>query len=256
MSAPEAFPYHYLARHTLSVIVPVFNEGEQITANLKLLHEEVAKHFRRYEIIVVSDGSTDGTNDRIREYPDPHLQLIELPSNQGKGAAIREGFRKAEGDFILFIDGGMEIHPKEIKIFLGLMFLYDADIVVGSKRHPQSDVYYPWYRRLLSWFFQVLVRILFKINVTDTQVGIKMFRRKVVTAVLPLMKTNSYGFDLELLGLAARAGYRNILEAPVRLDYFLKNRRSTLRDLGHTLKVGSALLGDTIRLWLSLRRRQ
>jgi dolichol-phosphate mannosyltransferase len=213
----------------------------------------VAQHFRDYEIFVIDDGSTDATAELLVTSAIPHTNVIRLAFNQGKGAAVRRGFAEARGDIVLFIDGGMEIHPKEIKIFLGLMLLYGADVVVGSKRHPQSSVHYPWYRRCLSWVFQHLVRLLFHINVTDTQVGMKMFRRAVVQDILPHLRSNSYGFDLEVLGLAARLGHRKFLEAPIRLDYFIGQQRSLLPDLWHTARVGLLLTRDTFRVWRQLR---
>jgi hypothetical protein len=139
------------------------------------------------------------------------------------------------------------------------MFLYQADIVVGSKRHPQSQVRYPIYRRVLSFIFQQLVRLGFNFNVTDTQVGIKMFRREVVREIGPWLKADSYAADLEILGVAARLGFRTMIEAPVRLDYFMRGKRSLLRDLFHTLRVGCLLLLDACRVWWRLRsvpRRQ
>src|SRR6185437_11146029 len=110
----------------LSVIVPVFNEARNIVANLELLASEVEPYFLNYEILVISDGSPDGTNQVLNDFSLPHLRKILFEKNRGKGYVIREGFRSAQGDYILFIDGGMELHPKEIRIFLGLMGLYSA----------------------------------------------------------------------------------------------------------------------------------
>lgn len=238
----------------LSIIVPVFNEAPQIAQNLNLLLKEVEAYFTNFEVIVVSDGSTDETASKILHFRHPGLKPVVIEKNAGKGNAVRAGFQKATGNYILFIDGGMEIHPKEIRIFMGLMELYESDIVVGSKRHPQSHVHYPWYRRFLSMIFQGLVRVLFKIHVTDTQVGIKLFRGEVIRAILPHLEINRYGFDLELLSLAQLAGYSRILEAPVRLDYFGATDRGATADIFHVLKVGFSLLRDTFQLYLRLRK--
>lgn len=238
----------------LSIIVPVFNEAENIVANLDLLISEVESSFKSFEIIVVSDGSSDGTNIKVYGYNHPNLKLKSLEQNKGKGHAVRSGFKEANGAFICFIDGGMELHPKELKIFLGLIKLYQADIIIGSKRHPQSEIYYPWYRKLLSFVFQILVRILFKINVTDSQVGLKMFRREVIRSILPYLKIDRYGFDLEILCLASALGYTKILEAPIKLDYFLKNDRALVKDISHVLKVGLSLVKETASLYLRFRQ--
>ncbi|MCB0410966.1 MAG: glycosyltransferase family 2 protein [Bdellovibrionales bacterium] len=237
----------------VSVVVPVFNEKSAIAENLDLLVSEIEEHFERFEVIVVSDGSTDGTNLELARFVDPHVRFKIITENQGKGYSVREGFKEAKGDYIFFIDGGMELHPKELKVFIGLMALYDADIVIGSKRHPQSQVYYPWYRRLLSVIFQVFVQWLFHVNVSDSQVGIKLFKKAVLVDVLPYLEINRYGFDLELLSLAQLMGHKEILEAPVRLDYFV-SRRSTLRDVLHVFRMGFSLLKETLALYFKIRR--
>lgn len=249
---PSLFPE--LSRSLVSIIVPVFNEANAIIGNLDLLIEEIEEHFPRFEILVISDGSTDETNLKVFSFRHPDVKLIVVEKNKGKGHAVRTGFERAKGEFILFIDGGMELHPREIKIFVGLMSLYQADIVLGSKRHPQSEVDYPWYRQGLSSLFQALVRTLFAVDVTDTQVGMKLFRRPVIEAILPDLRIDRYGFDLEILSLAKARGFGKMLEAPVRLDYFGGGRRSGVRDLLHVVRVGLSLLGDTWRLYWRLRR--
>jgi len=242
----------------LSIIVPVFNESLEIVQNLDLLLTEVEAYFPKFEVIVVSDGSTDGTNHKLVSFRHPEMRPILVEKNTGKGHAVRAGLQQASGDYLLFIDGGMEIHPREIRIFVGLMQLYQCDIVIGSKRHPQSKVIYPWYRKLLSWMFQVLIRTLFDVDVTDSQVGIKLFRREVIEAILPHLEINRYGFDLELLTLAKIKGFDRVLEAPIRLDYFLRrsNHRWFATELFHVLRVGFSLLKDTFKLYLRMRHIQ
>lgn len=237
----------------LSVIVPVYNEGLSVLKHLELLVSELEPYFERFEIIVVSDGSTDQTNLALQEVHHPAVRVICLERNFGKGYAVRRGFQEAKGDFVLFIDGGMELHPKEIRIFLGLMHLYEADIVVGSKRHPQSQVDYPWYRRLLSMIFQLLLHRLFSLDVTDTQVGIKMFKKEVLDAILPDLEINRYGFDIEVLALAQARGFGKMLEAPVRLDYFSRNTRKGLAELLHVFRVGLLLIGETWKIFQKIR---
>lgn len=241
--------YASLRELRLSVIVPVFNEARNITTNLELLISEVSPYFSSFEVLVVSDGSTDGTNQVLQGLKLPRVNAIIYEENKGKGYAVREGLKRASGDYVLFIDGGMELHPREIRIFLGLMGLYDADVVLGSKRHPQSRVDYPRTRRLLSLIYQQLVRGLFGLNVTDTQVGLKLFKAEVIAAILPDLTIDRYGFDLELLALARRQGFRRFLEAPIRLDYFRRNSRSFLREYLHIAKVGLSVLKDTWRLY-------
>jgi glycosyltransferase involved in cell wall biosynthesis len=238
----------------VSVIVPVFNEATRIIDNLDLLISEIEDVFENFEILVVSDGSKDGTNYRVFQFQYPGMRLLVNGENMGKGAAVRRGFQEAKGEYIFFIDGGMELHPKELRIFAGIMELYDADMVIGSKRHPQSQVEYPWFRQLLSYIYQLIIRRLFDVNVTDTQVGIKLFRRRVIDAIVDDLKINRYGFDLEILSLAAFRGYKNILEAPIRMDYFAKNRRSLRFELWHVFRVGLSLMNDTWKLYKRIQK--
>jgi hypothetical protein len=122
--------------------------------------------------------------------------------------------------------------------FLELMHLYEADIVLGSKRHLLSEVHYPPIRRLYSWLYQQLIRLLFRIRVRDTQTGIKLIRREVLADVLPLMREQRFAFDLELFVAARQCGWRRFLEAPVRIE----------QQFGSTVSVRSAAqtLVDTI----------
>jgi glycosyltransferase involved in cell wall biosynthesis len=117
------------------------------------------------------------------------------------------------------MDADGDIDPRAIRPSLALMELYEPDIVLGSKRHPLSEVSYPTLRRLLSWTYHKLCRLLFRVNVRDTQTGLKLIRRDVLATVLPRMLEKRYAFDLELLVVARRLGFRRVLEAPVRIDY-------------------------------------
>jgi glycosyltransferase involved in cell wall biosynthesis len=190
----------------------------------------------------------------LEKFSHPHVRTILFTENHGKGHTVREGFKAAQGERILFIDGGMELHPKEIRIFFGLMSLYNADMVIGSKRHPQSQIHYPAVRRVLSFTYQMLIKKLFHLDVTDTQVGIKLFKREVIQAILPDLTIDRYGFDLEMLALAKKRGFNQMLEAPIRMDYFSKNIRPFGQEIFHILQVGATILTDTIRLWVRLHR--
>lgn len=239
----------------LSIIVPVYNEGFKVRSNLNALLNEVHGFFDHYEILVVSDGSTDATNSILSSMATDKVKPILLPRNHGKGFSLRSAYHQCTGDYILFIDGDMEIHPREVRIFIGLQALYDADIVIGSKRHPQSKLYYPFFRRLLSWCFSLLVRTCFSLKVTDTQVGLKLMRAEVIRAILPKLKIDGYGADLELLVKAQAAGFTKILEAPITIDYFSNRKHLFIYDVFRVLKMGCILLLDLIEIRMDLARR-
>lgn len=125
----------------------------------------------------------------------------------------------AAGDFVMFMDSGMEIDPNGISMLLEHMEWYDADIIVGSKRHPASFVNYSIIRRLLSYGYYYFVRSLFGVNVRDTQAGIKVFRKSVLAKILPRLVEKKFAGDLEMLVVAKQCGFNRIFEAPIKMDY-------------------------------------
>lgn len=206
-------------RPVLSVIVPAYREGPRIHDNLVKLLDELDELDTAFEVIVVSDGNTDGTAAEARRLRSPHLKVLEYAVNRGKGFALSHGVRHASGDLITFIDADMELNPREIGAFMRMLQQGGHDIVVGSKRHPQSRVYYPRFRRFQSMCYQLLVRVLFSLRIRDTQTGLKLFRREVLARVVPLLTVKRFAFDIELLVVAQHLGYHRILEAPVDLSF-------------------------------------
>src|SRR5438067_8137768 len=186
----------------LSVIVPAYMEGPNIARNMLKLTEALDRLGTDYEVVVVSDGSKDDTYHEALKAAGPHVKVFGYTANMGKGFALRYGFVRSSGDPVTFIDADMELHPKEIGIFVKLMQIYESDVVVGSKRHPQSQVHYPTLRLMQSWAHQVLIRVLFSLNVSDTQTGLKLFRREVLDAVLPYMLVRRWAYDLEFFVIA------------------------------------------------------
>jgi Glycosyl transferase family 2 len=204
----------------LSVILPCRNAAPAVRGFLRELIERLElEPVASFEVIVVSDGSTDDTVRIAREFTSPSVRVFHYPKGWGKGHALRVGLSEARGLYVGFIDSDGDIDPEAIGPFLSLMKLYDLDIVLGSKRHPMSEVNYPIVRRVMSWVYHKVARALFLIDVRDTQTGFKVIRREVLTAVLPRMLEKRYAFDLELLVIARLLGYRKVFEAPVRINY-------------------------------------
>ncbi|KXK07207.1 MAG: Undecaprenyl-phosphate mannosyltransferase [Microgenomates bacterium OLB22] len=174
-----------------------------------------------YELIIVVDGLVDSTKDLIKKANIPKTVCISYKENQGKSYAIRVGMQYARGDYVMFIDAGEEIDPNGISMLIEHMEWYEADIVVGSKRHPVSRVNYSPIRRILSLGYYFLVRILFGLNIKDTQAGIKIFKRRVMKKILPRLVEKKFTGDLEILVVARKLGYRRIFEAPIKLDFRL-----------------------------------
>jgi hypothetical protein len=139
----------------------------------------------------------------------------------------------------------MELDPATISGFISLMRESECDAVIGSKRHPDSKVAYPTFRRFQSATYQLVVRALFDLDVRDTQTGLKLFRRQVLEESLPLLAVKRFAFDLELLVVARFLGYRNVREAPISLAH----------QFGSTVNLRSALnvLWDTAAIFYRLR---
>jgi glycosyltransferase involved in cell wall biosynthesis len=203
----------------LSVILPAYREGARIHDSLLHLLRELDAIDIDYEVLVVSDGNTDATVAEAERVASPKIRVLAYEVNKGKGYALMHGARNATGDFIAFIDADMEIDPSGIARCVTLQREGNWDVVVGSKRHPESKVSYPRFRRLQSWLYQVLIRLLFHLNVSDTQTGLKVFRGDLLRAVIPLLAVKRFAFDLELLVVSRKLGFGRIVEAPVQLSY-------------------------------------
>jgi glycosyltransferase involved in cell wall biosynthesis len=203
----------------LSVIVPAYREGRHIADNLRRLLSELSRLGITYEVIVVSDGNTDDTVLEAESVISPSIKVVQYNVNMGKGYALRCGVSRSSGELITFIDADMELDPRYIKAFVAVMESFDCDAVIGSKRHPMSNVHYPFARRFQSFMYQMSIRVLFSLKARDTQTGLKLFKRGVLEDVVPLLAIKRFAFDLELLVVARELGYRKVMEAPVDLHY-------------------------------------
>jgi glycosyltransferase involved in cell wall biosynthesis len=221
----------------ISVVVPFYNPGERFRANVEQLLGVLAGTGASFEVIAVSDGSTDGSAEAVNSLAG--TRLVVLNRNRGKGEALRVGLAQGRGRYLGFIDADGDVAPEVLDSFVRLM-PNEPDIVFGSKRHPRSQVSYPSLRRLYSWGYQQMVRLLFRLDVRDTQCGAKLVRRDVVAAVLPRMVEKRFAFDLELFVVARHLGYVDFLEAPVRVDLKFPSTispRAVLETLLETLAI-------------------
>lgn len=200
-----------------SVVIPVYNENEIILDTIREC--ETSLNGIDHEIIIVDDGSLDGTYEKVQVFAREHnnIKIVNYGRNHGKGFAIRYGFKKSTGDIVAFIDADMNIHPRQILTFIKEMERTDADVIVASKRHPDSKVNYPINRKILSEFYYMFVKILFGLHIRDTQTGLKLYKRKVLEEVCPIVLVKRYAFDIEILANAHRLGYK-IREAPVEIN--------------------------------------
>lgn len=235
----------------LSVIVPAYRQEKTIKRDIKQIENSLKKLGRKFEVIVVVDGLVDNTYKEVKSIASPCIKIFSYLNNKGKGHAVRYGMLKAKGNIVGFMDAGMDINPNGLSMLLNHMEWYNADIIVGSKLHPVSKVVYPFERRVLSWGYRLLTRLLFGFQVKDTQVGLKFFRRRVIRDVLPRLVVKTYAFDIELLAVSYKLGYRRIYEAPVEIRFKGNIIGSiTSKDLW---KVILLMLYDTLAVFYRLR---
>ena len=213
----------------LSILVPAYNEDERIIDNLKETCRIFQEAAWKFEIIVIDDGSRDQTLVHLkkvaRQYP--QIQVKRHFKNMGKGRALKFGTRFARGEFIAFLDADLELHPRQILDFFKIMEKTGADVVIGSKWHPDSAMNYPPARGIISRLYYLGVKLLFNLPIRDTQTGLKLFKSYVLKEIFPAVLVKKYAFDLEILVNVKRLGYR-MVEAPVEVLF----RRNKLGRIG------------------------
>jgi len=216
----------------ISVIVPAFNEGDHIYKSLQEIISVLDRIASDHEIIVVDDGSTDNTHaeaDRASAHLG-HVKCVRHEPNFGKGEALKYGYGFCSGDPVAFLDADLDLSPDQLATLFKYMRDEDADVVIGSKRHPLSKLDYPPARKIYSMVYFWIVRILFGLPVHDTQTGLKMFKNEVLKKVFPRILVKRYAFDLEVLVNAHRLGYK-IVEAPVSIEFQRSMGRIRYRDI-------------------------
>jgi len=225
----------------LSLIMPAYNEEDNIGSVIERVDTVVSRIGLKYELIVVDDGSLDRTRVKVADCArnNGHVKVVGYENNVGKGYALKTGFSQAAGDLVVFMDSDSDIDPKQIGRYVEA--LKDADVVVASKRHPQSKVDIPLTRRILSHGFNALVKLLVGLRLSDTQTGLKAVRRSVLVEVFPKLTVKRYAFDVELLALANLIGLK-IVELPINV------RLRNLLSVREVWRMFLDLLGITYRL--------
>lgn len=196
----------------ISIVIPAYNESKRLPRFLDRVVAFCERSHRVYEIIVVDDGSSDGTlqvaNSYIPKYP--HFSTIKLYKNRGKGYAVKRGLLKARGEVCLFLDADGSTQPEEIEKNLHYIESGGFDIFVGSRVLHAPDVILKakWYRKWVGRIFNFCVRKFLFSDVQDTQCGFKMFKKNVVAPLFSRSHLRGFGFDIEILFLAHKMGYK------------------------------------------------
>lgn len=199
----------------VSIIMPVFNGEKYIERSIHAVSRFLEHYGFSFEVIVVDDGSTDETKSCAEKAASScdNVRIVGYNENRGKGAAFLYGYRHSRGDVIILFDSDLDIPPPQIPLLLAVMKRTGTDIVVTNKWHPLSRIVASPPRKLLSRSFNVLVKLITGLSLDDTQTGAKAIKRYVLDTIVPKMFAKRYVFDVELLLLAVKHGYK-IAEVP------------------------------------------
>ncbi|MEM2487614.1 MAG: glycosyltransferase [Thermoproteota archaeon] len=201
---------------SISLIMPAYELEDRIAEAIKKVEKTVSALTSEYEIIVIDDGSRDGTYLKMIEYAkNPRIKVYRHPVNLGKGAAIKTGAMNATMKYTVFLDADMEIDPQDLRSLVEA--LRHNDLVVCSKRHPDSVYRAPLARKFLSVSFNTLVKLVMGIRLGDTQTGFKAFRTESLRKIIRTIVVKKYAFDVEVLAIANMLNMR-IAETPVRIE--------------------------------------
>jgi glycosyltransferase involved in cell wall biosynthesis len=204
----------------LSVVIPAHNEATHIEKNLLHVLNYLHSKKRAFEVVVVNDGSSDNTFDIVETLARSHPELVVVSylKNAGKGNALQKGIAASKGRFVLIADADLELPIEQTELFMRVQHETGSQVVIGSKWHPDSKLDYPSGRKVLSRCLHLLIRVLFSLGVTDTQVGIKLFDGPSIRFVNQTTLVKRFAWDIELL-LVARLYGLKIAEAPVVLQF-------------------------------------
>lgn len=202
----------------LSIIIPAFNEEKRIGNTLWKIDNYLKAQAYTSEIILVDDGSTDGTVAIVTELIDriETLRIVKNGENRGKGYSVKNGFMNARGKFLLFSDADLATPIKETEMMLKIMES-GYDLALGSRGLKESDIkiHQPWYREIMGTVFNLLVRALAVKGFKDTQCGFKCFTREAAIQICKKQRIERFSFDVEMLYIAKKLGYK-IKECPVQ----------------------------------------
>ncbi len=225
-----------LAAPYLSLIIPAYNEEDRLPATLARVAEYLALRDFSCELIVVDDGSRDGTRALVRDFAKNRdwVRLLGYDfnhhaANRGKGFAVRQGVLHATGRDVLFSDADLSTPIEEMEKLLAPIARGQCDVAIASRAMPESvlAVHQPWYREIMGRSFNKVVQKVAVPGIVDTQCGFKAFRGDIARRLFSLAQIDGFGFDTEILFLAQKFGYRTC-EIAVRWEHRDDSRVSPL----------------------------
>jgi dolichyl-phosphate beta-glucosyltransferase len=204
-------------RRSISIVIPAYNEEQRLPATLLRVRAYLAaSNWEFAEIVVVDDGSRDGTAKAAEE---AGARIVRNPGNRGKGYAVRHGMLEAKGEWALFSDADLSTPIEELDRLWGAAEREHAPVVIGSRAVDRSlvGIHQPFFREMSGRFFNLSMRAVTGLPFRDTQCGFKLFDSKVAAEIFRRQTLDGFGFDVEVLYIASHLGHRT-LEVPVRWD--------------------------------------
>jgi len=232
-----------------SIVIPAYNEIARIDEALRRVTAYVEAQGWRAEVIVVDDGSTDGTSAAVERWMGgkPYVRLLHNPGNRGKGYSVRHGMLEARGGIVMFSDADFSAPIEEAPLLFAALAA-GADVAIGSRwleRTRQMEKQ-PLYRRFFSRCFNLVTRLIINLPYADTQCGFKAFTREAAQRILKRQRIEGWGFDPEVLYLARRFGYK-VAEVPVSWGH---NAQTNI----NFFRAGSRMLGEMVTIrWNAVR---
>jgi len=248
-------PLGALAPEKLTVVIPSFNPGSAVADTVSAIYQAFAASRTDVSVIAVSDGSSDESVAILEKMAVPGFRHIHFHQNRGKGAALREGFRLAKSEYVAFIDADGDIPADQLPDMVAVAKQFEADVVFASKWHPLSEVDVGYLRRLLSRIHQVIQILLFDISISDSQVGVKVYRTDLVRRLEPVLNENGFSLDIELFVAAVANGRKNFIEVPVKLSRKTKSTIGVVATLNVLIDLLRIFWRYRIELNYSLERR-
>ncbi len=220
----------------LSIVIPLYNEEKRLKKTLPIISNFLKNSKKdKIEIIFVSDGSNDRTNDIIKKYKHTKskkykIRFIKYKNNVGKGYAVKKGILIAKHNWILLCDTDLSVHPNQFKMwFDDKKIKSKKEAYYGSREHKDSIVKASIYRILLGFFFKKLIKYMFKIRLSDTQCGFKVFHKSYSKKIFKMIKSYRFAFDVELTILLNKNGIK-IIELPLKWTHKTGSKLNIFKD--------------------------